>query len=491
MSDAVVDDSAGAAATATAATPARAPRPGVLVTCDWLREGARSALFLAPRWERLAASPWQMACQMLLQLGMLVLFQRLTIEGDAILVWRSLLAGWCGIAMIAWLCYLIEPAPHVARSAHAAPGAARLITLVLAQSTIFGLLIWGVYFALVRTGVVGETNAVALRATWSLPLLWAFLARLVVLLRAARPLASWRALATLVVVMFVSMLDYHFDVTPDIWRAAPQAEAQEKEEPFEVSQEMMEAQLPLLGEQIDALKPQRPGVIDMYTITFAPYQGEEVFRRESAMVADVMATRFDAAGRGLQLINHRKTAEQLPWATPLNLERAIDGIAAVMDPDEDVLFVHLTSHGAADGELAANFWPVDVAPVMPPDLRAWLDAAGIRYRVLSISACYAGNWIAPLAADGTLVMTASDADHTSYGCGRKSALTFFGRAMYDEQLRSTTRSFTEAHAAARTIIQRRETEAGKDDGYSNPQIKVGSKIVPVLERMKQRLAQRP
>ena len=56
MSDAVVDDSAGAPATVTAATPARAPRPGVLVTCDWLREGARSALFLAPRWERLACA---------------------------------------------------------------------------------------------------------------------------------------------------------------------------------------------------------------------------------------------------------------------------------------------------------------------------------------------------------------------------------------------------------------------------------------------------
>ena len=162
-----------------------------------------------------------------------------------------------------------------------------------------------------------------------------------------------------------------------------------------------------------------------------------------------------------------------------------------MDRDEDVLFIHLTSHGASDGELAADFWPLAVEPVVPPDLKQWLDAAGIRYRVLSISACYAGNWIAPLAADGTLVITASDADNTSYGCGKKSDLTFFGRAMYDEQLRTTTRSFTEAHAAARTIIKQRETEAGKDDGHSNPQIKVGGKIVPVLERMNKRLAEKP
>ncbi|NHZ39512.1 C13 family peptidase [Massilia aquatica] len=482
----VVDDSAGMAATQTASVR----RPGIFAAGAWLHEGARSALFLAPRWERLAASPWQLAFQILLQYAMGLLFQRLTIEGEAVFIWRALLAGWFGVVLTAWLCYLIQPDPRVSRSVHSAPGAAYLFTLLVAQSNIFLLLIYALYFSLIRTGAVSDTSPWAQWIMWSLPMLWSVLARLAMLLRAARPLVSLRAVLAIAVVMFTSVLDFHLAPAPVAWRAAPKPEAKE-EEPFTLSQEMMEAQLPLLDEQLDALKPQRPGVIDMYTITFAPYEGEEVFRRESTMVAGVMAKRFDAAGRGLQLINHRETAEQLPWATPLNLQRAIEGIGAIMDRDEDVLFIHLTSHGASDGELAANFWPIDVEPVMPAELKEWLDAAGIRYRVLSISACFAGNWIAPLAADGTLVMTASDADHTSYGCGKKSALTFFGRAMYDEQLRSTTRSFTEAHAAARKIILQRETEAGKDDGYSNPQIKVGSKIVPVLERMNKRLAQQP
>jgi hypothetical protein len=128
-----------------------------------------------------------------------------------------------------------------------------------------------------------------------------------------------------------------------------------------------------------------------------------------------------------------------------------------------------------------------VAPVTPPDLRRWLDEAGIKHRVISISACFAGNWIAPLASEDTLVMTSSDADHTSYGCGKKSALTFFGRAMYDEQIRSETLSFEKAHAAARLIIDKREKEAGKDDGYSNPQIKVGARIRAYLEQLQARL----
>ena len=100
-----------------------------------------------------------------------------------------------------------------------------------------------------------------------------------------------------------------------------------------------------------------------------------------------------------------------------------------------------------------------------------------------MSACYSGSWIEPLASPTTLVMTAADAEHTSYGCGARSELTFFGRALFDEQLR-VTRSFEQAHAAARAAIERREREAGKSDGYSNPQIRVGEGgIRDVLHRL--------
>ena len=114
----------------------------------------------------------------------------------------------------------------------------------------------------------------------------------------------------------------------------------------------------------------------------------------------------------------------------------------------------------------------------------------MRYRVLSVSACYSGSWIAPLSGPGTLVMTAADADHTSYGCGSLSQLTFFGRAMYDEQLRRT-HSFEEAFGAVRPVIEQREKEAGKTDGYSNPQIAVGAAIRGPLRSMERRLEAMP
>jgi hypothetical protein len=158
-----------------------------------------------------------------------------------------------------------------------------------------------------------------------------------------------------------------------------------------------------------------------------------------------------------------------------------------MDRNEDILFIHLTSHGAANGQLAARFSPLAMQELTPQQLRQWLDQAGIRNRVISVSACYSGSWIAPLENDDTLVMTAADADHTSYGCGRKSELTFFGRAMYDEQLRSSTRSFEQAHASARKLILKREEDAGKTDGYSNPQISVGPSIRARLARMDDQL----
>ena len=62
----------------------------------------------------------------------------------------------------------------------------------------------------------------------------------------------------------------------------------------------------------------------------------------------------------------------------------------------------------------------------------------------------------------------------------------FWSRVFDEQLRQT-HSFTEAFAKAVPLIQQREVEAGKADGFSNPQIRVGPQITPVLQALEQRL----
>jgi hypothetical protein len=452
----------------------------------WLVEGARSALFMTPRWQHLQATPGAIAAICAGGLVLSILFERLYIVGPARFYWPAITGGWLGTAVTAWACYVVRHKRHEEpRHPAMAPGAAHLFALSLAQSLTLTILIGACYVMLIQSGAFanfGDTEQLILPVVAAA---WAVLALLLLLSRCG----DRRRWPMLVATISVSIVTLSYFVVPPTryWYPRAAAGAGHASERIQITQEIMESQAPLLAQHLKKIKPQRPGTIDMYTITFAPYEGQEVFRRESSMVSQVMAQRFDAGGRGLQLLNHAQTATQLPWATPLNLRRAILGLAAVMDRDEDVLFIHLTSHGAADGELAAYFWPMEVEPVMPAHLKAWLDEAGIKHRVLSISACYSGSWITPLADKNTLVMTAADAEHTSYGCGSKSELTFFGRAMYDEQLRTSTRSFEDAHAAARKVILEREQEAGKSDGYSNPQIKAGSEIGPYLLRMQRGL----
>jgi hypothetical protein len=254
-----------------------------------------------------------------------------------------------------------------------------------------------------------------------------------------------------------------------------------------LSQEVFADQQTLLAETLAAIAPRQTGSTNVFGLVYAPY-AQSVFVRESAMVAGVLQKRFGAEGRVVQLVSHPSVTENIPWATNQNLRASLQALAARMDRENDVLVVYLSSHGGADFKLATQHWPLEVAELTPQILRSMLDEVGVRNRVVAVSACYAGGWIEPLASDNTLLMTAADATHTSYGCGSKSELTFFGRALFDEQLRKT-HSFEQAFAAAGPIIQQREIEGKKDDGFSNPQIAVGKDIRAVLATLERELQQ--
>lgn len=448
-----------------------------------MREGASTALFRSPRWEGLATGPGVVAALVLLSLAQAALFQRLYIEGPAIFYWRAVASGWLSFALLPFYALLTRGAGPTGRPG-AAPDMALLVTLMLAQILWLDLFLGLSFAGLLFSGADGWSVRYLGRwggwIMWAIPVALVLLSQLVLLARSGRgrrwPLALAATMMLGVVTLSVTARQ------PEFWY--PEKEQADKEEAssrfLKLTPELLEEQPVLLAHQLAALAPQRPGKVDMYALTFAPY-GDDVFRRESQMVADVMSKRFDTAGRTMQLVNHVQTAESLPWATTLNLQRAIRSLARTMDRDEDVLFIYLTSHGAREGQLAANFWPLELTELTPEMLRKWLDEAGIRNRVIAVSACFSGSWIPALKGDATMVLTAADADHTSYGCGYKSELTFFGRAMFDEQLRNQTRSFEQAHAAAREIIRKREIEAGKDDGYSNPQLSTGPAIRAKLE----------
>lgn len=454
----------------------------------WWREGVRSALFMRPRWGGLQVAPAVLAVLALASVGAGIGMERLQIVGPAQFHWPALLANAAWLAALAWLCWWLVP-PAAEPSPPAAPAGAALLSMLLAQSLPLtlaaGLATWPL-----ATGEVDALATFGEAGAWGVALLpvgWALSAKLAVLWRGASARRRARLAAGAALVVMTALALFGQAHSRHWYPLSAQEGGDEGPAPLVLTQELMELQPRLLASRLQSLQPQRPRRIDVYAITFAPYAGGvDVFKRESAMVAGVMQRRFGADGRTLQLVNHAATVREWPWATPLNLQRAIADVARRMDRDEDVLFIHLTSHGARSGELAAEFWPLSVDPVTPAQLKAWLEEAGVRHRILSVSACFSGSWVAPLAGPDTLVMTAADAEHTSYGCGRRSELTFFGRAMYDEQLRRT-RSFEEAHAQARVVIAQREQEAGKDDGYSNPQIAMGERIRTHLDALARQL----
>jgi hypothetical protein len=85
-------------------------------------------------------------------------------------------------------------------------------------------------------------------------------------------------------------------------------------------------------------------------------------------------------------------------------------------------------------------------------------------------------------------MTAADARRQSFGCGAESDFTYFGKALFDEELRRTW-SFAEAFERARAAIAQRE-RAGKYEP-SNPQMHVGGAMAAKLRAVESRLARLP
>lgn len=467
---------AGAAATGSAMA-------GHLGTAGWLREGLRTGFLVRARVAGRQPTP----LQLLLVVGGVLLLElalaRLEVSGPA----RFDLRGWIipywsngAAALLVWAALWGH---RPAAAAQRPRGVATWFTLSFAASLPLVVINGALNVAQAREALPAALAGSAAVA-WTLFIVlnaWGVLVQL--WLGVQFGLRGLRLAAVTLGLLALSVLGM-WQFQDSAWEAARDPADQRPR--LSLSQEVFERQQAVWASAVEGLAPQREGTVDVYGIVFAPYAGEDVFLRESAMVAGVLAERFDAQGRVLRLVNHATTADSLPWATPLNLQRAVAAVARRMDREQDVLVVYLTSHGASNHRLAAEHWPLRVSWLSPEALREALDQAGIRHRVIAVSACYSGGWVAPLAGDTTLVMTAADADSTSYGCGRKSELTFFGRALFDEQLRRT-RSFEQAFAASVPVIRQREEEAGKPDGFSNPQIRAGAGIRPVLDRLARRL----
>lgn len=235
----------------------------------------------------------------------------------------------------------------------------------------------------------------------------------------------------------------------------------------------------LMGAALDGLQPQRPGQVDVYLIT-ASLWGEPVFEREASSAEAILRQHFNAEGRSIILSAGGQGPRRYPAATPDNISAAIGQVGALMDPNEDLAVIFLTSHGQPNGSIAFSETNRLLAAMRPVNMRDLLAQAHIRNRVVIVSACFAGAFIAPLMDDDTIVLTAAQSDRSSFGCRPQNEWTFFGDAYFNHAVRDGS-ALIPAFDQAKRLIERWEHEQNLTPP-SNPQRFIGSRARALLER---------
>jgi Peptidase C13 family len=200
-------------------------------------------------------------------------------------------------------------------------------------------------------------------------------------------------------------------------------------------------------------------------LAFGLFGAQSVFESEAKGAADIVAHQLDA-----NTVVVRANTKRRGDVTIASIEDALQSAAERMDRENDLLFLILTSHGSKAGVAARE------ETLSPAALAEMLGRTGVQHRVVIISACYSGVFVGPLANDNTLVITAADFDHSSFGCQDKVKWTYFGDAFFNRALRHTA-DLRSAFATARKLISVRERQGGLVP--SNPQI-AGGKNVEIM-----------
>jgi Peptidase C13 family len=204
-------------------------------------------------------------------------------------------------------------------------------------------------------------------------------------------------------------------------------------------------------------------------LAFGLVGSQSVFESEAKGAAAILAQRLETAN-----VIARANTKTRGDVTIESIRAAIQSAAAKMDRDRDLLVLVLTSHGSPAGIAVQAGKRLEI--LSPPALARLLDGAGVRHRIVIISACYSGVFLGPLANDDSLVITAADSEHSSFGCQDKVKWTYFGDAFFNTALRHTA-DLRRAFDEARVIVRQRERRYHLIP--SNPQI-AGGKNIDVL-----------
>ena len=234
----------------------------------------------------------------------------------------------------------------------------------------------------------------------------------------------------------------------------------------------------LVHNALAGVRPSVPGREETYFVGFASYARQNVFENEVRHVEALFREKLDAEGRIALLINSRETLDTLPVANAHNLAAVLRGVAAKMGP-EDILFLHMTSHGSRSHKFSVDFANLRLHDLSAEEIGDIVADAGLPWRVVVVAACFSGGYIDALKSPRALVMTASRADRMSFGCEHGREYTYFGEALYRDSV--VDGDFVAAFDKARAIVAAREEREEREP--SEPQIWIG-------EEMARKLAER-
>ncbi|MFJ4155272.1 C13 family peptidase [Pseudomonas sp. NPDC089752] len=224
--------------------------------------------------------------------------------------------------------------------------------------------------------------------------------------------------------------------------------------------------------------------IQLYSLVVAGDGQQSVFLREADYVSNLLKVRFGARGQ-VTLVNHRDQMATRPMATRESLTRAARTLAERSGP-EDLVFIYLTSHGSQDHQLVFDQPRLQLADLSADELASALAPLKNRDKVIVISACYSGGYIAPLKDDRSVIITAARADRVSFGCSEEADFTYFGDALFAQALNQTD-DLKQAFELARTSVAEREGREGFE--ASEPQIWAPPAVLAHWKQLRQQQAE--
>ena len=419
-----------------------------------LRGGA--ALFVLRRlWPpRFVVGFDQLALLLVVNLGVWALLDFLHAEPHAPLALDGLYGWACYGALGLFACALVARANSRAAETRA------LLVPALAVAPLELIVFW---LALDRAVVARWPLLATLLALAYLALLaWRVLGA------AYGPVRPRPLVTALVLVLAAPWVLGSLNLDTRLWVTEDSAEAQESDDGGQ-AESLFYDQPARIAAAVARVKSAQPGKPGVYFVGFAGDGDQGVFRREAQFAADVFGTRYGSAQRSVLLVNDVEDRDSWPLASVAGLTQTLKVLASRMNTEEDVLVLFLTSHGSEDGlEVSNGSLPLE--QLGPSELREALDVSGIRWRIVVVSACYAGVFLDELKTDTTAIVTAADAEHSSFGCEDDRELTWFGEAFLKESLPASASLEEAFHKAAGLIAHREDAE---HEIHSNPQLYLG------------------